>query len=162
APDGTSALVTKGLLNLTHRDSHERPEPLVPGRVYEVRVPLLAAASRFRPGHRLRLMIACADFQNAWPTPLPHTLTVHHGPARGAAPPPPPAPPRPGGRPGANVAAARPRRAARAALRALGLPAAAARAGAGAGLRRQPRPGPERRDGEHQGPLGHRRQPLQF
>src|SRR5262249_47012495 len=32
APDGTSALVTKGLLNLTHRDSHERPEPLVPGR----------------------------------------------------------------------------------------------------------------------------------
>jgi predicted acyl esterase len=81
APDGTSVLVTKGLLNLTHRDSHERPEPLVPGQVYEVRVPLLAAAYRFRPGHRLRLMIACADFQNAWPTPLPHTLTVHHGPA---------------------------------------------------------------------------------
>jgi predicted acyl esterase len=81
APDGTSALVTKGLLNLTHRDSHKRPEPLVPGQVYELRVPLLAAAYRFRPGHRLRVMIACADFQNAWPTPLPHTLTVHHGPA---------------------------------------------------------------------------------
>jgi hypothetical protein len=25
-------------------------------------------------------MIAAADFQNAWPTPVPHTLTVHHGP----------------------------------------------------------------------------------
>jgi predicted acyl esterase len=80
APDGTSALVTKGVLNLTHRHSHERPEPLVPGQVYEVRVPLQAAAYRFRQGHGLRLMIAGADFQNEWPTPLPHTLTVHHGP----------------------------------------------------------------------------------
>ncbi len=80
APDGTSALVTKGVLNLTHRDGHERPEPLAPGKVYEVRVPLQAIAYRFRPGHRLRLMIACADFQNAWPTPLPHLLTVKHGP----------------------------------------------------------------------------------
>jgi hypothetical protein len=43
---------------------------------------LQAIAYRFRPGHRLRVMIACADFQNAWPTPLPHTLTVHHGPSR--------------------------------------------------------------------------------
>jgi hypothetical protein len=24
-------------------------------------------------------MIACADFQNEWPTPLPHTLTIGHG-----------------------------------------------------------------------------------
>jgi predicted acyl esterase len=29
-PDGTSALVTRGILNLTHRGSHETPEPLVP------------------------------------------------------------------------------------------------------------------------------------
>ena len=38
APDGTSAQVTAGILNLTHRRSHERPEPLVPGRVEEIRV----------------------------------------------------------------------------------------------------------------------------
>ncbi len=82
APDGTSVLVSKGVLNLTHRDGHGRPEPLVPGQVYAVRVPLLATAYRFRPGHRLRVMIAAADFQNAWPTPLPHTLTLHHGPGR--------------------------------------------------------------------------------
>jgi predicted acyl esterase len=80
APDGTSVLVTKGVLNLTHRNSHAKPEPLEPGKVYEVRVPLLAAGYRFRPGHRLRVLVAAADFQNAWPTPLPHTLTVHHGP----------------------------------------------------------------------------------
>jgi predicted acyl esterase len=80
APDGTSVLVSKGVLNLTHRNGHAQPEPLVPGTVYEVRVPLLAAAYRFRPGHRLRVMIAAADFQNAWPTPVPHTLSVYSGP----------------------------------------------------------------------------------
>ncbi len=32
APDGSSTLVTYGLLNLTHRDSHETPEPLTPGK----------------------------------------------------------------------------------------------------------------------------------
>src|SRR6185437_9146099 len=30
-PDGTSSLVTRALLNLTHRDSDEHPAPLVPG-----------------------------------------------------------------------------------------------------------------------------------
>ena len=30
-PDGTSQLVTRGLLNLTHRDSREEPSPLEPG-----------------------------------------------------------------------------------------------------------------------------------
>jgi len=81
APDGTSVLVTKGVLNLTHRSTLGQAEPLVPGQVYAVRVPLLATAYRFRQGHRLRLLIAAADFQNAWPTPLPHTLTVSYGQA---------------------------------------------------------------------------------
>lgn len=80
APDGVSVLVSKGVLNLTHRNGHKVPEPLEPGKVYEIRLPLLAAAYRFRPGHRLRVMVAAADFQNAWPSPLPHTLTVYHDP----------------------------------------------------------------------------------
>ena len=40
-------------------------------------MPLVTAAYRFGPGHRLRVMIAAADFQNSWPTPLAHTLTIH-------------------------------------------------------------------------------------
>ena len=31
APDGCSKLVTRQVLNLTHRDGHEHPSPLVPG-----------------------------------------------------------------------------------------------------------------------------------
>lgn len=34
APDGSSLRVSYGLLNLCHRDSHEFPQPLVPGRFY--------------------------------------------------------------------------------------------------------------------------------
>src|SRR5205823_9326601 len=33
-PDGSSARVTYGCLNLTHRSGHEHPEPLEPGRRY--------------------------------------------------------------------------------------------------------------------------------
>ncbi len=35
-PDGTSHLITRGLLNLTHRDSDENPEPLAVGERYLV------------------------------------------------------------------------------------------------------------------------------
>lgn len=79
APDGTSVLVTKGLLNLAHRHSSATPEPLVPGQLYEMEIPFQAMAYRFRAGHRVRLMLAAADFLNQWPTPLPHQLRVHCG-----------------------------------------------------------------------------------
>ena len=54
APDGTSAQVSAGILNLTHRHSDEHPEPLVPGRVEEVRVPLRALGYRWLAGHRIQ------------------------------------------------------------------------------------------------------------
>lgn len=79
APDGTAALVTKGLLNLTHRDSHTEPTALTPGAVYRVTVPLDATAWRFAPGHRLRVSFAGADFPNAWPSPKRYTGTIHSG-----------------------------------------------------------------------------------
>lgn len=79
APDGTAALVTKGVLNLTHRDSHETPTPLVPGRVYQVGVELDATSWRFIPGHCVRLSLTGADFPNTWPSPHPYTAAVHVG-----------------------------------------------------------------------------------
>jgi putative CocE/NonD family hydrolase len=84
APDGAAALVTKGVLNLTHRDSHEQPALLVPGQIYEVAVQLDATAWLFEPGHRIRVSIAGADFPNAWPTPKPYTASTYFGGA-GAA-----------------------------------------------------------------------------
>jgi putative CocE/NonD family hydrolase len=79
APDGSSALVTKGILNATHRDSHSDPAPLVPGKVYELSIELDATSWRFAPGHRLRLSISNADFPNAWPSPTLATSRLHLG-----------------------------------------------------------------------------------
>ncbi len=81
-PDGTSALVTRGLLNLTHRDGHADPVALVPGEIYEVDVELDACAYRFDPGHQVRLSIAGTDWPNNAAPPARLTLTVHGGELR--------------------------------------------------------------------------------
>jgi putative CocE/NonD family hydrolase len=79
APDGRATRVTYGLLNLTHRDGHDDPEPLVPGRKYEVTVRLNSVAQVFPPGHRIRLSLSTSYWPLAWPPPEPARLTVHTG-----------------------------------------------------------------------------------
>jgi uncharacterized protein len=79
APDGSSLLVTRGLLNLTHRDSHEHPTALEPGQRYIVLVRLNAIAHAFPPGHRLRIAVSPTYWPWAWPSPEPATLTIHDG-----------------------------------------------------------------------------------
>jgi uncharacterized protein len=81
APDGSVLRVTYGLLNLTHRKSHETPEPLVPGTWYTVRVQLNDFAHAFPPGHRIRLSLSTSYWPIAWPPPVPVTLSVRTGPS---------------------------------------------------------------------------------
>lgn len=128
APDESSLLVSWGLLDLTHRDSHEAPEPLERGRPYDVRVSLNATAHSFATGHRLRLSVSPTYWPHAWPSPERVALTAwvddhsgltlpvlegrvrESGPARvppflgraGAAPPPDPSSGRPGRPPGGS------------------------------------------------------------
>jgi predicted acyl esterase len=78
-PDGTSSLVSRGLLNLTHRESHTAPQPLAAGEVYSVTIELDACAYRFDPGHRIRLSIAGADWPNTAAPPAPVTMAVRGG-----------------------------------------------------------------------------------
>ena len=54
APDGSSALIARGVLNLTHRDGHDRVVPLVPGEPVSVRVPMQSTAYAIPAGHGLR------------------------------------------------------------------------------------------------------------
>ena len=77
APDGSSRLVTSGVLNLTHRDGHDRPEPLEPGRRYRVRFPLHAIGYSVPKGHRLRVALAPTCWPMVWPSAEPAQLTVH-------------------------------------------------------------------------------------
>jgi predicted acyl esterase len=79
APNGRSALVAVGWLDLGLRESPSRRAAVRPGARYRVTVPLRATAYRVPAGHRLRLSLACADFPRIWPGPEPAELTVHHG-----------------------------------------------------------------------------------
>ncbi|MBI2467721.1 MAG: CocE/NonD family hydrolase [Candidatus Rokubacteria bacterium] len=79
APSGAATRVSYGVLNLTHRASHESPEPLVPGHRYRVRVQLNDVAQAFPPGHRIRLALSTAYWPTVWPAPEPVTLTVFAG-----------------------------------------------------------------------------------
>ena len=81
APDGMTALVSAGVLNLTHRRSHASPEPMQPGAIEEIRVPLRTAGYRWLPGHRLRVSVASSLWPVLWPSPFAATFRLHHGPA---------------------------------------------------------------------------------
>jgi putative CocE/NonD family hydrolase len=81
APDGTSAQVSAGIINLTHRHSHAVPEPLEPGRVVEVRVPMRPAGYRFLPGHRIRVSVASSAWPVIWPSPSATDFELHRGPS---------------------------------------------------------------------------------
>lgn len=77
APDGSSTRVTYGVLNLTHRDSHGAPRPLVPGERFIVRVKLDDIGHAFLAGHRLALSISNAYWPLLWPSPEIATLALH-------------------------------------------------------------------------------------
>jgi len=75
-PDGSSALVTRAILNLAHRDGFADPQPLAPGEPVTVSIELDATSWTWEPGHRVRLDLAGSDFPSTWPPPYAGTLTV--------------------------------------------------------------------------------------
>jgi len=78
-PEGKSWLVTYGLLNLTHRDSHAHPTALTPGQPYDVKIDLSLIAHRFKTGNRIRLAVSESLWPLVWPSPEVVTLTLTHG-----------------------------------------------------------------------------------
>ncbi|MBV9537111.1 MAG: hypothetical protein JO321_17070, partial [Solirubrobacterales bacterium] len=80
APDGTSTLIARGLLNLSRREGHDRTVPMPVGQPVLVAVPLQSTAYAIPSGHRIRLAVSNTYWPMAWPSPEPSTLTVHCGP----------------------------------------------------------------------------------
>lgn len=76
APDGTATRITYGLLNLAHRDGHDRLRAVIPGEEMTVRVRCNDCAQRLLPGHRLRLAVSTSYWPLAWPPPEPVLLTL--------------------------------------------------------------------------------------
>lgn len=78
-PDGTSALMTYGVLNLTHRASHEFPEDCPVGTPFTVKLKLNDFARVVPKGHRVRLSIATQHWFILWPQPTLATATMRSG-----------------------------------------------------------------------------------
>jgi uncharacterized protein len=78
-PSGESLRVSFGVLNLTHRNGHEKPDLLAIGQRYRVRIQLNDAGSVFPAGHRVRLAISTAYWPMIWPGPEKATLLISGG-----------------------------------------------------------------------------------
>ena len=79
SPTGTSLLVSRGFLNLTHRDTHENPTPLQPGMFYQVTITMDVVGHRLPAGHRWRLSISPTYWPMAWPSPKVVNLRMRTG-----------------------------------------------------------------------------------
>jgi putative CocE/NonD family hydrolase len=79
APDGTSLRVSYGVLNLTHRNGHADPEPLVPGEPVTVDVQLNDIAHAFPQGHRIRVAVSTAYWPIIWPSNSTPCLHIMNG-----------------------------------------------------------------------------------
>ena len=75
-PDGTSALVTRGFLNLCHRKSSTNPTALTPGKFEDITIEFEATSWVFPVGHKIRLSITGADWPNIWSPPQQFSLQV--------------------------------------------------------------------------------------
>jgi len=74
--DGTSVLLSRGLLNLTHRDSDVELRAMPIGEPVDVELELEAMSWLAEPGQVLRLSLAGTDWPNTVAPPAPVTLTV--------------------------------------------------------------------------------------
>ena len=81
SPEGSSLLVARGLLNLTHRESHTDPRLMPVGEPVTIRLRLDLTGHVFAPSHRIRLSVSPSYWPFAWPSPEPVKLTLHIGEA---------------------------------------------------------------------------------
>jgi putative CocE/NonD family hydrolase len=79
AQNGEATRFTYGLLNLTHRDGSENPQPLEPGKRYPVTISLNGTAQVIPAGHRLRLSVSTSYWPLVWPSPEPAMVTLTGG-----------------------------------------------------------------------------------
>ncbi|MGH6678404.1 MAG: CocE/NonD family hydrolase C-terminal non-catalytic domain-containing protein [Bradyrhizobium sp.] len=78
-PSGESLRVSYGVLNLTHREGHEQPVPLVVAERYRVRIRLNDAGSVFPSGHKVRLAISTTYWPMIWPSPETAIVQIFAG-----------------------------------------------------------------------------------
>jgi uncharacterized protein len=78
-PDGAVSRLTYAVFNLCHMFGHEKPQALVPGKVYTAKIKLDDVACKVSKGQRLRVALSTSYWPMIWPTPESVNLTVHTG-----------------------------------------------------------------------------------
>ncbi len=78
-PDGSSALITYGVLNLTHADSHENPKAIVRNQPFDCQLTLDQIAYRIPQGHSLCIALSNAYWPTIWPSPTLAILKLTQG-----------------------------------------------------------------------------------
>ena len=61
-PDGRALLVTDGILRLRYREGFSTAKLMSPDEVQRIEIDLVATATVFRAGHRLRLEVSSSNF----------------------------------------------------------------------------------------------------
>lgn len=62
AESGYARFLTDGVVRGRYRNGTERPEEIVPGKIYKYTIDLWATSNVFKKGHRLRLYISSSNF----------------------------------------------------------------------------------------------------
>ncbi|MBX6342259.1 MAG: CocE/NonD family hydrolase, partial [Thermomicrobiaceae bacterium] len=61
-PEGYALNLSDSILRLRYRDGRERAEPMEPGEVYRVEIPMYPTSNLFSAGHRIRLDVSSSNF----------------------------------------------------------------------------------------------------
>lgn len=79
APDGKVSLVSGAIINPSQRFSRLEPTALIPGEATELATSIHFTTWRFKPGHRIRLAVANAQFPMIWPSPTRGVTSLFAG-----------------------------------------------------------------------------------
>ena len=80
-PDGSSTLLSYGVLNLNHYKGHgpDKVTPLEPKKEYKVKVNFMATSCIVKKGHKLSLGISSSHFPMLWPSKDSVQLNIRAG-----------------------------------------------------------------------------------
>jgi putative CocE/NonD family hydrolase len=61
-PSGYARFLTDGVVRARYRNSTDKAEPIVPGKIYKYTLDLWATSNLFKAGHRIRLYVSSSNF----------------------------------------------------------------------------------------------------
>ena len=79
APDGSSRLVSQGLVNLIHRQSFKSPQSVPVNEPFMLNLDLRLTGCRINAGHRLRVALSGPPWPMVWPPVSPAILAFQRG-----------------------------------------------------------------------------------